>query len=623
MSNTSNSVATLAIILALAAAAVVAPARAATCNVPSQYASITAAIAATGCTQIEVAAGTYKENLVITRGLAIHGAFAPTVVIDGNAASPAIKIDTPEAVSLAGLTVQNGRGQTNGGGVYISHGNVSISACRIVNNVAPANGGGVFSNQDGNKLTISDSLVSGNSTELYDGGGLNLGSGQYEVVNTTISGNRSQGNGGGVYITNPNVVHVRSCTISGNNGNLKASVNGRGGGLIDSSSANTVTFANTIMAGNLENGVATITSDCYSTDGDSLGYNLVGIADYCFRFKTTGDMTGTILAPLSAGLGALQRGAAEQVDTVPLFAGSLAIDHANPMGCFTAAGTLITTDARAVQRPRDGNGDGMAIADIGAYEKDGALLPTQVLYIPTSAHSTGTGGTNWRTDVEAQNPSTQQAGFKIELLKKDLDNTSPQATQTLQLDGGVAVRYPDALASLFQFDGTGAIRVTVTGVGLLVNSRTYNLLGDGNPLGLPAGATFGQFVPAYTLDQAANFGQTARLIHLSHTNANIQPVTGSRTNIGFVNMTGMTIDIVADLYDKTGALFGTIPGDLTRLLPYSFRQVNNAFERVTSAAVADGYAIIKTTTSGGKFVTYASVIDNRSGDPVFVTQIRM
>ncbi|MEW6338599.1 MAG: hypothetical protein ACOY3Y_04220 [Acidobacteriota bacterium] len=39
---------------------------------------------------------------------------------------------------------------------------------------------------------------------------------------------------------------------------------------------------------------------------------------------------------------------------------------------------------------------------------------------------------------------------------------------------------------------------------------------------------------------------------------------------------------------------------------------------MTTADVSDGYAVLRTPTPGGRFYAYASVVDNRSGDPIYV-----
>ncbi len=58
---------------------------------------------------------------------------------------------------------------------------------------------------------------------------------------------------------------------------------------------------------------------------------------------------------------------------------------------------------------------------------------------------------------------------------------------------------------------------------------------------------------------------------------------------------------------------------MTRTLkPYEHRQVNDAFHAVGADDVPDGYAVVRTTTEGGGFIAYASVVDNGSGDAVFL-----
>ena len=149
-----------------------------------------------------------------------------------------------------------------------------------------------------------------------------------------------------------------------------------------------------------------------------------------------------------------------------------------------------------------------------------------------------------------------------------------------------------------------------------MNSRTYNLIGE-NSVGLPVGASFGQFVPG--LDEnagAITYGEEGRIIQLSHRDSSA--LTDFRTNIGYVNTTGSPIDLQITLYSGSGALVGTIQDSRTHLRAYEFLQINAIFGAYTSS-LADGYAVIRTTTPGGRFFAFATVIDNHlTGDPVFI-----
>jgi len=232
----------------------------------------------------------------------------------------------------------------------------------------------------------------------------------------------------------------------------------------------------------------------------------------------------------------------------------------------------------------------------------GTAAVGQSLYIPGSAHVTGTGGAQWRSDVEVHNPGSTAASFKIELLKRNQSNPSPQS-KTLSLSPGRSVRYTDALSSLFGFSGAAALRITPSTGTLMVTSRTYNQTSKG---------TFGQFIPAAPGSAAIALGDSVPLVQLADS---ASATSGARTNIGFVNTSSKTIRVKADLYDGSAAKLGS---KMVTLQPYEYTQIDKIFRSVTSSALDNSYAILSSSTSGASFLAYGSVVDNRSGDPVYV-----
>jgi hypothetical protein len=224
------------------------------------------------------------------------------------------------------------------------------------------------------------------------------------------------------------------------------------------------------------------------------------------------------------------------------------------------------------------------------------------IYVPTGAHLVGYGGVNWRTDIEFHNPTQQSVSFVVDLLKRDQGNASPMRIGDV-VAAGASRRLWDTVYSNFGFEGAAALRVTPLNGTLAVTSRTYNQTDNG---------TYGQFVPGIPEYEAILYGGEARLVQLTY---DLETTTGYRTNIGFLNAVNMPITIEIKLFDSPGTLLGTLTYTLR---PFEFKQIDKIFRNVTSNAVADGYAILRTTTPDGRFFAYASVIDNATGDPICV-----
>jgi hypothetical protein len=70
-----------------------------------------------------------------------------------------------------------------------------------------------------------------------------------------------------------------------------------------------------------------------------------------------------------------------------------------------------------------------------------------------------------------------------------------------------------------------------------------------------------------------------------------------------------------ELFAADGSSLGTVSRNLRA---FEHKQVNDVFHAAGADDVADGYAVVRTTTAGGRFICYASVVDNGSGDAVFI-----
>lgn len=225
------------------------------------------------------------------------------------------------------------------------------------------------------------------------------------------------------------------------------------------------------------------------------------------------------------------------------------------------------------------------------------------LFVPACAHVDGFGGTHWRTTLEVHNPGNTQARYEIALLKFGENNALADKRNYL-LGSQSSVSMADILTGVFSFAGTAALRIIPIDGKIMVDGRTYN----DQPTG-----RFGQSMPATRRGDALQFGEQARLIGLSH-----EPTltSGYRTAIGLVNASPAEIAVEIELFSRLGIRYGTARS--YTLQAYEFRQVERIYELVTPNAVDSGFAVVRTVTVGGRLFTYASVVDNLTGDPTFV-----
>jgi len=199
------------------------------------------------------------------------------------------------------------------------------------------------------------------SEDFYDGAALT-------VVNSTISGNRTNGHGAGILHLSEGLVSLNNVTIVNNVADADGNGTGDGGGIYhDDSFGGTLNVQNTLIANNTD---PTSDPDCFGTL-TSQGYNLIKTASA--GCNIVGDTTGNITGQ-DALLGSLANNGGP-TETHALLPGGPAIDAGNDATCEA-------TDQRGEPRPADGNQDGTAICDIGAYEVQPPPVPIGGVIVP-------------------------------------------------------------------------------------------------------------------------------------------------------------------------------------------------------------------------------------------------
>ncbi|MEO1083517.1 MAG: choice-of-anchor Q domain-containing protein, partial [Acidobacteriota bacterium] len=288
----------------------------------------------------------------------IRGDSARSTVVEGDGGDRVFDVDRfsdGADLTLRRLTVRGGATDDIGGNIQ-ARGQGFFQGIDIAIEAGAAGRGGGLGVHDLASATLTDSTVSGNSTFIDqsgggDGAGIYAAGQNLELTNVTVSGNEAEGSGGGVAVVS-GLYRFESITVTDN------SVDDGDGGGVFFAEEEDGTIGNSVIAGNTDNGDGAA-PDCAGLV-DSVGYNLVGVADSSCGFISVGDQTGSAASPLAAGLGPLADNGGDTDTHAPLD-GSPTVDLGDPVDCPAS-------DQRGLARPFDGDGDGDARCDIGAVE---------------------------------------------------------------------------------------------------------------------------------------------------------------------------------------------------------------------------------------------------------------
>jgi hypothetical protein len=323
-----------------------------------------------------------------TKVMTINGPGADKLTLDGNNHSRIFRIEYYGRVFINSVKVTNGNGMDNG---FIPDTN--------------SKGGGIFVEGGGHldgstNLVLTNSIVTNNTSAIsYAHGGGMLVSGRVTLINCAVVNNTTTGAAGGVY-ANATLTVINS-TISHNVGGSPGAIdvnagslylinstvafnrtpNGSGvGGIHAHEGQNEYSFfhaRNSIIANN----TGSLGADIYgrlSEGGNNLIGNTTGTFIYNTVLNNVVDVDPQLNSNLSTNGGVIPYHAVGAYSPVIDAGNNCVLTTTANGGCYD---TTVLTDARGVTRPQDGDGNGTATVDMGAFEATRA----EVLNAPSAA----------------------------------------------------------------------------------------------------------------------------------------------------------------------------------------------------------------------------------------------
>ena len=185
----------------------------------------------------EIKATTDSGNsgeITIGRNLTIQGKTgAATDKLNANGQNHRIfKVTGGKTLTLKNLTLTKGKPDisdegSNGGAIFAKGGTLNMTNCEVKGNKADnGGGGGIYATDDGStvsSVTISDSTIGGTGADKNEsgsndsGGGICIGYGcSLTMKNTKVIGNKSDLSGGGIFADTKSTLSMEHCTVSGN-----------------------------------------------------------------------------------------------------------------------------------------------------------------------------------------------------------------------------------------------------------------------------------------------------------------------------------------------------------------------------------------------------------------------
>jgi PKD repeat protein len=219
----------------------------------------------------------------------------------------------------------------------------------------------------------------------------------------------------------------------------------------------------------------------------------------------------------------------------------------------------------------------------------------ELVLLPAAANAEGSGGSFFVTTADVFNGGATTASFNLVWLPRDRDNSNPTTSPLFTLEPGRVIRFDNLLEEVFGLEGVaGAVALKSDTNGLEIVSRTFNQTAQG---------TFGQSIPGILSADLISAGQRARVLFLTENGA-------FRSNLGFASASDDRITVHWELFAADGSSLAT---GQKQLPPWGNTQINRVL--ADHAPIEAAYAEVWTSSTGGVFGCFASVLDESTSDP--------
>jgi len=263
----------------------------------------------------------------------------------------------------------------------------------------------------------------------------------------------------------------------------------------------------------------------------------------------------------------------------------------NPQHRYAAPGTYVVSMTAS---------NGVSSAQSTQSVTVAAVAPYRSL-VSATAQTNGVGGSVWRTELTILNAGSESAYGQLILLP---GAGGAMQSRPLFLAPRQSVTYQNALLDIYGLSsGVGAIAIEANSAAstpnLKITSRTYTTSNDGG--------TYGQAVP----EVGSSDLQTTLFV------TGIESDASYRTNIGLVNRSDSPVTAELTLFTANA---GIITGTITVNVPannFSQGTLASYFPEINGNALS-GLTLRVTSSAAGALSAYASVIDNRTQDPVYI-----